>query len=319
MSEERQEQTSSTVKAANQSFLKAQTIKTLRGTINVLEGVVDKLEAEPETQIATTISSEEVGEITEEFNQEVTTFPTPEPIEEVPTQLVEAETTEVKQETPPGKTRFFDKILPNFPTVETWWDDNLDKIRSLLPTSVSEKLSDWGLTGILVTIVVIMLWTGVALLPQRDVQIAQEQETLPPLIEAPQELSAPQEPQPIQELPPPPPPEPKLTPEQGLIAAIQKQTAEITNQYAEGLVNSIEADFVGSNLTVKVSDDWYELTPSRQSKLANKMLAKAQKLDFRKLKITNIEGKLLARSPVVGSEMIVLQDSSTIDNSQLPN
>ena len=315
MSEERQEQTSSTVKQANQSFLKAQTIKTLRGTINVLERVVDKLETEPEKEpeILTTVSPEVIDEVTEELKEEVTTFPTPEPVDEVPTQVVEAETTEteVELETPPVKTRFFDKVLPNFPTLEAWWDNSLSKTRSFLPSSINEKLSDWALTGILGGIVVIILWIGVALLPQKEITIAQEQE-IPAPLEAPEELVAPQEPQILEELPPPPPPKPKLTPEQGLIAAIQKQAAEITNQYAEGLVNSVEADFLGSNLTVKVSQDWYDLPSSQKSKLANKMFAKAQGLDFRKLKITDVEGKLLARSPVIGSEMIILEGNEEL-------
>jgi hypothetical protein len=56
-----------------------------------------------------------------------------------------------------------------------------------------------------------------------------------------------------------------------------------------------------------VDDAWYELRASRQNKLAAEMLDRAQELEFNRLVITDAEGTLLARSPVVGSEMIILQ------------
>jgi ABC-type molybdenum transport system ATPase subunit/photorepair protein PhrA len=51
----------------------------------------------------------------------------------------------------------------------------------------------------------------------------------------------------------------------------------------------------------------YELSGDRQNKLADEMLKRAQELDFSKLEITDIQGTLLARSPVVGPNMIILQ------------
>jgi len=50
----------------------------------------------------------------------------------------------------------------------------------------------------------------------------------------------------------------ELTPEQNLIASIENQVAEITDSYADGLIQSIQANFQGS-LTIKVGDDWYNL------------------------------------------------------------
>jgi hypothetical protein len=59
-------------------------------------------------------------------------------------------------------------------------------------------------------------------------------------------------------------------------------------------------------LTVKVAEDWYRLSEIEQNQLATKMWKEANSLDFSKLEIANMEGKLIARSPVVGSEMIIL-------------
>ena len=74
-----------------------------------------------------------------------------------------------------------------------------------------------------------------------------------------------------------------------------------------GLVKSVEADFSLSLLTVKVAEDWYKLSEVEQNQLASQMWKEANSLDFSKLQIANLAGKLIARSPVVGSEMIILE------------
>jgi len=79
-----------------------------------------------------------------------------------------------------------------------------------------------------------------------------------------------------------------------LIASIENQVAEITDSYADGLIQSIQANFQGSRLTIKVGDDWYNLQQSQQDKLAARMLERARELDFSQLDITDPEGTLLA-------------------------
>lgn len=102
--------------------------------------------------------------------------------------------------------------------------------------------------------------------------------------------------------------EPKivLTPEQNLIAAIQNRVTEITQDYAEDLIVSVEADFTENSLSVILSNLWYELSESRQNKLANDILKRSRKLDFQKLAIENTEGDLIARNPVIGNTAIIL-------------
>lgn len=246
-------------------ILKAQSIKALRGTIRVLEGVVAKLEAEP-AQGTTPI--------------------------------------------------FLDQILNG-------WGAVLEKIRSFLPKNLS-ALSNTALTGIIAGIAVILVWTTSVLLPGKPqpavVANVPDSEPAPtPTITPPPQLTAPTAPEPIEvapspvEVTPSPEPEPspappvQLTPEQNLIASIQNQVAEISDRYADGLIQSIQANFEGSSLTVKVGDDWYNLKQSQQDKLAEKMLERSKELDFTHLEITDSQGKLLARSPVVGNEMVILK------------
>jgi hypothetical protein len=107
-----------------------------------------------------------------------------------------------------------------------------------------------------------------------------------------------------------------LTPEETLIVAIQNQLGEINvnskasnfgNQTFSEIIESIQANFLNSNLTIKISNDWYSLEKNQQNKLAAEILQRSQELDFTHLEITDPQGKLIARNPVVGTEMIIFK------------
>jgi hypothetical protein len=251
----------------SQSFLKVQSINALRGTIGVLEGIVNKLEAEPTPSITT-----------------ATATPVP------PSTIVEE-----------TKPKLLDRILPSFGKVEAFWDAVLAKIRSLLPGNLGEQLSDWMITGAIALAVVLLLVSTAALLPETEAQVAKAP---PNSIEAPPELKAPEPPQPVEVEPPP---APVLTPEQSLIAGIQNQVAEITDQYGNGLIQSIQANFDASRLVVTVNNGWYDIQEPKQNKLADDILRRANDLDFSKLQIVDPKGTLVARSPVVGTSMVILK------------
>lgn len=262
--------TAQATKIQSLSFLKAQSINALRGTIGLLEGIVDKLETEP-------VRMPPLRTVT-------------------PVPMLQDSSIPVAT-----KPKLLDRILPSFSFVEAFWDKTLAKIRLLLPSTWSEKLSDWMLTGAIALVLVLLLVTTAALLPETEAQVAKAP---PNSIEAPPELKAPQPPQPVEVEPPP---VPELTPEQSLIAGIQNQVAEITSKYGNGLIQSIEANFEDSRLVVKVSDGWYALKESGQNKLADEVLSRANELDFSKLQILDLKGTLLARNPVVGTNMVILK------------
>ncbi|MBG1269737.1 hypothetical protein [Nostoc sp. WHI] len=254
-----------------QPIWKAKTIQLLRGTIGVLEGTVEKLETAPS----------------------------------------------------PGSDE-----TPSFlQQLQLRWGGLLRKIRLFLPSNLSTKLSDTALTGIIAGIAVILLWTTATVFNGKPTEIA----TVPPVekvpaptptITTPPELIAP-EPQPPEEITPPPeveiPPTPEpepiptptptieLTPEQALIAAIENQVAEISDRIASGLIQSIQANFRTSNLTVKINDDWYTLKESQQNNLAAEILQRSQELDFTHLEILDSQDRLIARNPVVGTEMVIFK------------
>jgi len=218
-------------------------------------------------------------------------------------------------------------------TVGVIWQSIVRLVRDLLPPSANQKLSDpilnVAIAAILIVAVGLTLNSFSAKPPEKLAKVPfPEAKQSPPTFDdfmasgtpkspeaiAPSEpisakfksklpdLVAPEKPQPVEIIPPPP-----LTPEQTLIAAIQNQVAEITNRLGGGLVESVQANFSSSSLTVKVAQDWYKLSAVEQNQLATKMWKEANSLDFSKLEIANREGKLIARSPVVGSEMIILE------------
>jgi hypothetical protein len=214
---------------------------------------------------------------------------------------VDESTQETNRAEPTRQSKLVDWLYPRFETVEKVWDSILAAIRSLLPEAWNQKLSDWGLTGAIAAFVVVIMVTAVAITPETPTQLAKEVKPEP--IPAPAELAAPELTDTSESNSSPL----ELTPEQRLIAGIQAQVAEITDQYANGLIQSIQANFQGNRLIVTVSDGWYELDEQDQEQLASEIWRRSQDLELSKLEITNSNGTLLARSPVVGSGIVIWQ------------
>ncbi|MDM9383372.1 hypothetical protein QUB80_22015 [Chlorogloeopsis sp. ULAP01] len=271
-----------------QPFWKAKTIQMLRGAIALLETTVEKLETEP-----------------------------------------------------PGGTEETSSVLQ---PLQSGWSGLLAKIRSFLPANLSANLSDTVLTGVIAVATVILIWTTSNIFTSKPTEIAtvppsseQAQETpaveevpSPTITTSPEPLptqtpspSTQEAPPPTEEITPPPSPEPEpeitatptptptptlvLTPEQTLIAAIENQVAQVSDRIASGLIQSIQANFLTSTLTMKISDDWYTLKESQQNKLAAEIFQRSQELDFTHLEITDSQNRLVARSPVVGNEMVIFK------------
>lgn len=295
-----------------QPVLKVQSLKTLRGTIQVLEGVVEKLEAEPTVQLPSKTPSPPEKVVFQPA--EGVTAQTPEVTPEAPALITETPALETSADTSAPETPSAKVVpLPATPSPlerfrQSWmrfvmlWNATLARIRSILPESISQKLSNTALSGAIAGVLLVVLWTTAALIPGKP---PTDVANLPPSqITTPPELKAPEAPEPLETVTPPPP---VLTPEQNLIASIQNRVTEITSQYENGLIQSIEANFPGSLLIVKVGDAWYNLSVSKQDKLASEMLQRARELDFSKLQLADSQGNVLARSPVVGNTIVIVK------------
>ncbi|WP_421654877.1 hypothetical protein [Leptothermofonsia sp. ETS-13] len=287
-------------------LLKAQTIKALKAMIHILEKVVEKLEK-----------------------------PEPEPLS-----VSDSGITPDESSAPILSNGLWEKIRSAWLQFQDFWKQLLVWVRALLPEVWNEKLSDRGLTGAIAGVLILLLWVTsglfsskpkpitVAVSPAPKETNSSPQVSVPPVKPTaapkikgsePAQPSAPKstEEKPVTQKPftpmsptpvaKPAPPPLKLTPEQKLIARIQDQVAEVSNQYVNGLIQAVQANFRSSRLIVKVGPGWYGLSLVQQNKLADEMLGRARQLNFSKLEITDSEGILLARSPVIGSEMLILK------------
>ncbi|ABB58547.1 hypothetical protein [Synechococcus elongatus] len=149
-------------------------------------------------------------------------------------------------------------------------------------------------------------------------------------VRLPEPVVTPVEPQPAPDLLPPPkalpvtpPPAPKPAPEPPrpsrpteidpnarLIEAIQSEVSAISDRYSEALILGVEANFVGSRLRLRLSDGWGSLAASQQDQLAQEVFQQVRELGFRRLEIVDERDRLLARSPVIGAEMLIVSRES---------
>ena len=102
----------------------------------------------------------------------------------------------------------------------------------------------------------------------------------------------------------------KLTPEQKLIAELREKVLQLTEDYQEDIVLFIEPNIANKFLIVTITDDWYQLETTEQDEIVADMFARSQKLEFRKLAIKDQNDNLVARSPVVGQNMIIFRRDS---------
>jgi hypothetical protein len=210
-----------------------------------------------------------------------------------------------------------DRLLPPYPALQNLWQGALKLLRRLLPSGVNAKLSDWGLTALVSGVIILSLLAGViwvsntpsAELMAEAPETATEAPAIPVVPVVPEEsspvpsiLEAPREPQRVELAPPP---EAPLTPEQSLLAFVQQEVTDLTQAYPPDLIVRVEPDLDQRRLTLILKDDWLNLPTAKQRALANALWQRAQRLTFTQLTLETPQGKLLARNPVVGEEMIL--------------
>ncbi len=168
------------------------------------------------------------------------------------------------------------------------WTATIRQFRRILPAPL-RKLSDPLITAIVVALVTVTIWfVDSFALPGVEPSVAN-----PP-------LTAISQPNPVAIAP-------QINPEQAFIEAIQTQLNEITSQYPDAIVQGLQVDTAGDRLIVRLDSAWYTLDVDRQNDLTAQMWHQAKANHFTKLEIQDTTGNSLARSPVVGRDMIILR------------
>lgn len=194
-----------------------------------------------------------------------------------------------------------DQVLLFIADVGTGWKRLLRWVRSQLPRTWQAQLPDEILSAIILgsLFLVLAVWNplGGSKQPEAIAQTPAPATPTEAVESAPTELTAPEMTQSKLE----------VSPEDARIADIQEQVAEITQAYAAGLIQSVRANFQQGALFVNLGTDWYDLTRSQQNQLAQDVYQRAQELTFNNLYLMDTAGTLVARHPVVGTQMVILQ------------
>jgi outer membrane biosynthesis protein TonB len=102
--------------------------------------------------------------------------------------------------------------------------------------------------------------------------------------------------------------QPRLSKEQTLLADIRTALKK-SSPDAEGLIQDLKLNLPDSRLQVQLQSDWYQLSPPQQDKLAQALWQGSNRFDFEKFELVDPQNRLVARSPLIGTEMIVLRRS----------
>ncbi|NJM64198.1 MAG: hypothetical protein HC851_00310 [Acaryochloris sp. RU_4_1] len=213
--------------------------------------------------------------------------------------------------------------------VKPLWGLGLKFLRGRFPEAL-KPFSDRFLTLVILSILLIGYWLfssvtaaikpAVQTRPQTQPVVTVPKPVKPvPVTLAPVSPSPPQPASPTAEAPTSEPPSPPQ-PEQKPIMDVQTQVAQVVDRYSQDVVQSVQANFQAEQWVVKVSDRWFDLTPTEQDQLGKDVLERSRQLNFPKLEIRDQTDKVLAREPVVGSNIIVLHrrppasSESTTDN-----
>jgi hypothetical protein len=167
------------------------------------------------------------------------------------------------------------------------WAATLQQLRRFLPVPI-RRLSDAILTAIVVMLITVGIWIVDGLFLPGVVGIAARNEN-PSVVEIA------------------PAPTIAISPEQAFIEAIQTQLGDITSQYPDDIIQGLQVDIAHERLIARLNPIWYLISNDRQDRVTDKMWLQAQANHFRKLEIEDRQGGSIARSPVVGQHMIILQ------------
>jgi hypothetical protein len=183
----------------------------------------------------------------------------------------------------------------------------LRTLRSLLPPTWQAQLSDELLGAILLGAAVLLLAIWQPLSRPASPPVAFAPSPAQPEVPA----AAPEDRLPL--------PLTEISPEQTPIADLQEQVAEITQSYAAGLIETVQARFQQGALQVDLGLQWYDLSRQQQQQLAQDIYGRAEQLEFSQLYLFDSDGTLVARSPVVGSQMVILQGLLAADVGAKPS
>jgi hypothetical protein len=99
-----------------------------------------------------------------------------------------------------------------------------------------------------------------------------------------------------------------ISPEETLITAVRSQFSTLASQYPAGLISNLELDSERQLAIVTLGNLWASLTGDQQQQVAQSLWQQARVYQMAKVEMRSSNGSLLARSPVVGSDMVIVSN-----------
>ncbi len=99
-----------------------------------------------------------------------------------------------------------------------------------------------------------------------------------------------------------------VSPEETLVAAVRSQFSTLASQYPADLISDLELDNERQLAIVTLGNLWGSLAGDEQQQIAQSLWQQARTYQMAKLEMRSGSGSLLARSPVVGQEMVILSN-----------
>ncbi len=82
--------------------------------------------------------------------------------------------------------------------------------------------------------------------------------------------------------------------------------------YPPQLLQQLIPNFPQSLLTLKLGNQWQTLSARQKQITLETLWQRSQRLSFQKLRIYDRQGNLLARSPVVGKDLVILTPLASV-------
>ncbi len=98
----------------------------------------------------------------------------------------------------------------------------------------------------------------------------------------------------------------QTSPEETLITAVRSQFSTLASQYPAGLISNLELDNERQLAIVTLGNLWSNLSGEQQQQVAQSLWQQSRAYQMAKLEVRSGNGNLLARSPVVGQDMVIL-------------
>lgn len=228
------------------------------------------------------------------------------------------------------------RLQPLLLKLEQLWLPYLAKLKTRLPDALQNQFSDRMLTGILAGLLIFLLWTINGLFgshPQAAVATAPPTAPMAPTTLAQRPVNS----QPMAQVNPgreslrsQMPSDAPIDPQASIATSVRRKTPVSTlgnihpvntgetspvqnalvaasTPYGEDLILSVASDITRHHLTLKMSSAWYDLDPQAQDRLAQELQNSSQRFQFKQLEIKDSQNDLLARTPVVGDQIVIFR------------